>query len=93
MSQRAVARGMGFSQGFVSDVINNKKSPSLDFCIAVAHALDLPPNLVATKAGLLPPASPDDDPTVAEILETVRALDPDQRRTILEFAQFLLRSK
>lgn len=53
-SMRELGRRSGISQAQISDVINGKINPSANFCIKIAKALKLPPEMVLRRAGILP---------------------------------------
>jgi len=54
-SFRSFADRAGTTIGTVSRVINQHQDPTDDFCLGIAKALDLPPETVFRKAGILPP--------------------------------------
>ena len=91
-SHNELARQTGFSQAFVSNVLNGERKPSANFCNKVAKALDVAPEMVLRLAGILPPtepASPTDDATLRELIELSRNLPPDKRQEVLRFVRFL----
>lgn len=53
-SLRETARRAGLSPSVVSDVLTEKIRASYDFCMGIAQALDVPPEDVLRRAGLLP---------------------------------------
>lgn len=53
-SMRELSRRSGLSVGTISDVLNDRANPGLDFCVGVARALDVPPENVLRMAGLIP---------------------------------------
>lgn len=91
-SQSELAKRSGASRPLVSQVLSGEMSPSADFCIKVAQALDEAPEKLLRLAGILPsaPAS-EDDATLQELTDLARNLSPEQRRQLLDFAQFLYR--
>lgn len=54
-SYAELARRADLSGATISLVVNEQKNPGTDFCAGVARALDLPPETVFRRAGLLPP--------------------------------------
>lgn len=54
VSRADLARLADVSPTAISDVINGKRSAGSRLCLSIARALDLPPDLVFRKAGLLP---------------------------------------
>ena len=69
-SSSELARRSGISQSSVSNVVLGKQIPGLEFCKAVAQALDTPVTDVLRMAGHLPPLPP----PVYEEQEAVRIL-------------------
>lgn len=55
MSQSDLARMAGLSKGTISNLINGTKGAGEDSLLAVARALNLPPDLVFEKANKFPP--------------------------------------
>ena len=92
-SHSELARRAGLSQVSVSGVIAGTRVPGCDFCVKVAMALEVSPVSVMIEAGILPPQATDDDPVIAEIIESTRLLPPDQRRDVLDYIRFKLRKK
>ena len=72
----------------VYQVFNGQRKASFDFCVGVARAFDLRPEIVLREAGLLPPVLPavEDEET---LLEAYRRLHPAVRRAILLNVQSL----
>ena len=52
-----LARRMGVSSSYVSDMLTRKKTPNYNFCMGVAQALQYKPEVVLRQAGLLPVAT------------------------------------
>lgn len=57
VSQAELAKRSGMSQASISLVISGKRNPGIDFCNAVAKALNIPTEEVLSSAGLLPKKS------------------------------------
>lgn len=91
LSQRALGRAIGMSQSYVSDVINGKKPPSVEFCLKLAETFEETPEYVLRLADILPDSSgPDgDDPTLTRLLDLAGQLTPERRKQLLDFARFL----
>lgn len=53
-----LARRAGLVPSTISMVISQQKNPGLDFCVGIALAFRLPPEIVLRKAGLLDPEMP-----------------------------------
>lgn len=88
-SHRSFAKTIGLSQQYVSRVLSGKQSPSLDFLLKSAAALEISPMLVLTKADILPPMASDDDPILTEITELARSLTLEQREEVIQYILFL----
>lgn len=89
MTFRQVARRTSrykTSHSTISNVISGHRRPGHDFCNAIAEALQLPPDTVFRRAGLLPPAPSEFNPIMAEIVEAVKNLPDEDQVEVLEFA-------
>jgi len=80
-SYREIARRGGLSSGAISNVIKGKSSPGWDLCVGLARALDVAPEVVFRKAGLLP-ALPPDVEEEQEVVRILRSLPAGARRTV-----------
>lgn len=54
LSMRELARLSHITHSSVSDVLSGKRSPTYDFCTAIAPALGFEPSEMVSIAGLLP---------------------------------------
>jgi transcriptional regulator with XRE-family HTH domain len=91
-SQRELARQSGISQPLISQTMSGEVSPSAEFCIKIAQALDESPEIVLRLAGILPPALPalpSDPPALQEMVELARRLTPEQLREALNYIRYL----
>lgn len=92
LSNNEVARLAGISSGLISMVSTGKQPPSLDFCLAIADALQKPREMVLRKAGFLPPLpGPASDPLLQELMDVTKQFDGEGRRDILEYARLRYR--
>ena len=89
LSQKRLAQKMGISQSYLSDVINGKKPPSVEFCHKLADALGETPEHVLRLAGVLPPLPDSDDPILTEAVELLRQLSPHKRLDGLKYLRYL----
>ena len=80
-SMRELARRAGVSHTQIGNVINGQAAPSADFCIAIARALQVSPEPVLRRAGLLPSLPPEVEEE-REILAILRRLHAGVRRTV-----------
>lgn len=92
-SHNELARQAGLSQSTVSSVISGNRNAGADFCVKVASALDVPPEMLLKMAAILPSDSPPlDDPTLQELIELAKNLSPNQRRELLRYTRYLYQS-
>lgn len=92
-SQRQLAKRASMSATSVSQVITEQRDPSPDFCIAIAHALRLPPEDVLRRAGHLPPkptAFLASIPRLHTFLDKLARLDRETQNRIMDTALMLL---
>ncbi len=92
MTQSELARKANISQAAISHILSNRRNPGNGLCESIARALRLPPELVFRKAGLLPPAVPQDE-YQEELLHLLQQLPPEERQEILELVRFKLERK
>ena len=55
MSQSDLAAGAGLGRGTISNIMSGTRNVGQETLMKIAHALQLPPEFVFEKAGLLPP--------------------------------------
>lgn len=79
-----LARASELSQTAIGQVFSDKRKPGPDLCNAIAGALDLPPETVFRKAGLLPELPEDDEKFLSETIEAFKRLTIEQRQIALE---------
>lgn len=86
-----LAREADLSQSMISYVLSEQRNPGPDFCLGIAKAFAVPPELVFRRAGLLPalPGSADrisEDVTLVDLVDLMRRLTPGERREVYEYA-------
>lgn len=86
-NQAELAMRAGVTRTAISDVISGRRNPGKDLCIAISHALNLPPETVFRAAGLLPPVSPDVE-YKEEFLHLLSQLPPEEQRRYLDLLRF-----
>ena len=91
-SQNELARRANITQGAISHVISGRRSPSTEFCTAIARAFRYPPESVFRIAGLLPP-DPDPDPESKELLYRYQNAPSNIKEDILEYARYRTRNQ
>lgn len=87
-SLRELGRRAGVSHAQVSHVLSGSSLPGWDFCVGVARALGLAPELVLRRAGLLPPI-PERGAEEEELLGLFGDQPAPVRRTLLSMLRGL----
>jgi transcriptional regulator with XRE-family HTH domain len=54
-NQSDLANRAGLGRGTISNIMNHSRKPGTDICVAIAHALNIPPEIVFRAASILPP--------------------------------------
>ena len=85
-SQTELAHIAGISQGIVSMVMSEKRQPSMEFCVAIADALDRPRAEVLRVAGYLPAGT--NELTFRELYDLLSDMSDAEQKEVLEFALF-----
>lgn len=89
-SYRELARQANISNALVSRTLSGDMSPSADFCIKIAQALEVSPEYLLRLAEILPPEmNISDDATTQEITELLKHLTPEQRQEALNYIKYL----
>ena len=83
-SQAELARRAGLSRTAINDVISGNANAGYTLCLSIANALELPPESIFRKAGLLPP-NPDVDEEIEQILHEVEKLPKSDQEEVLAF--------
>lgn len=86
---RELARRCEVSESTISRIVSGKRNPSSQLCRRIARVLQLPPERVFRKAGLLPHTG-DQSPGVKEASYLFRQLPEDERLRILLIMRTLL---
>lgn len=87
MTLREFGRRAGVSHATISNILGGQRGPGRNFLNAIAQVLEIPPDTVFRKAGFLPPIpGAEHDPTLGEILEVAKNLNPDDRLEVLDYA-------
>ena len=87
-SFREMARRGGLSSGAISNVMTGNAPAGWDLCVGIAQALEIPPEGVFRKAGLLPPLPPAVEEE-QEVVGIVRSLPDGVRRTVVTMLRSL----
>ena len=88
-----LARAANVSKGTVSDILNERRRPGLDVCVAIARALKCPPEDVLRIAGLLPQDRDLGDLSIRQLVEVARELTKEERAELFEIALLKLRRR
>ncbi len=89
-SMRELAKRAGISHSQISNIVNGQANPGADFCLSVAHALNMSPEKIFRLAGILPPSREERvaaDPHLGEAHQILDQLDAGR----LSFALAMLR--
>jgi transcriptional regulator with XRE-family HTH domain len=81
-----VTRATGLDSGVLSNIINNRRMPSVDTCKALAKAMNIPLEEVYRAADILP-QKPSVDAISEAVLHIVLSLPTEDRKDILEYAR------
>lgn len=87
-----LAMRAGITQAAISNILNGNREIGAKAALAIAGALNLPPDRVFREAGILPASpGPERDPTFQELLDIMKNLPPDERQEILDYALYRFR--
>lgn len=93
-SNSELARRAGVVPSTLSKIITGYNQPGIDLCNGLARALNLPPELIFRRAGLLPKLpAPDQDATLSDLLDIARRLGKTERKTLAGVARVLLEQR
>lgn len=91
LSMRKLGKMAGLDQAHISRVLADKQEATLDFYLAIAKALDAIPEMLRA-AGILSKHE-EEQLTFSELVEAGRRLSPEQRKELLDYADYLLQKK
>jgi transcriptional regulator with XRE-family HTH domain len=86
MSPFQLSQKSGIANVFVSHILTGKRKATVRQITAIAHALELPVELVFEKAGLLP-ATPDLSPAKVALIQLVRERSDTEIAALLAFVK------
>jgi transcriptional regulator with XRE-family HTH domain len=81
-SFRELSRRSGLSSSAISQVVTGVTLPGLKFCYGVARGLQMQPEVIMSKAGLIP-TPPEESEIVSEIVYIINRLSPEDQVRIL----------
>jgi len=87
-SIRELSRQTGIDASNLSKILSGKREPGLNFYLSLSKAFEEQPERIFRLAGILPELDREEI-TFQELLEIANRLTPDQRQTIVDFAEFL----
>lgn len=88
-NQATLARASGLTPTAISDLVNDRRNPGKDSCIAIAKAFKLPREFVFQVAGILDEES-ENDPRIKKIEYLYNSLqDEGNRERAVQFMEFL----
>ncbi len=88
-SMNELARRAGLSSAHMSNVLNEKQKPGIDFCLGVANAFGEPEEEVIRMAGLISPLPHPEDMTLQEIYEAAKHITKEERIMVLKMIKGL----
>jgi len=88
-SLRELSRRSGMSTTVISDVINERQTPGLQFCVQVGRAFQESPESILRRAGLLP-SLPSEVEEEREVVSILRRLPETARRTVVTMLRALV---
>lgn len=86
-SQADLARAIRMTTATVSRVMSGDRKPGIEFLIALAGALKVPPEEIYRAAGLLPPITESKQIT-EEINYLMAGMTPDERQEAIEYLRY-----
>ena len=93
-SMNELARRADISSGAISLVMSGQRGPGPDVCLGIARALQLPPETVFRKAGLLPPTSEPEEPmTLQRAAFLFSHLNGDEQDAVLALMEKLVEDR
>lgn len=90
-SNSELARRAGVVPSTISMVLSGQNRPGFDFCVKVARALQMPPEMILRRAGLLP-SIPNSVEEEAEAMGILRGLPNSARRTVMQMLRGVARA-
>lgn len=95
--QADLVKRSGISQSQVSRIMNGMRRPGPEATTSIAKALHIPTDEAFRRAGLLPPENtnltPSDEKTLAELIEKVASLSPENQRLVFDLVERIRRSE
>ncbi len=88
-TQADLARKSGLDSSLVSNFFAGRRNVGAASAVSIARAFNVAPEIVFRKAGLLPNV-PESTAEEEQLLYLFRQMTPDQRRDVLEYADFKL---
>lgn len=86
-TQADLARKSGLDSSLVSNFFAGRRNVGAASAVSIARAFNVAPEIVFRKAGLLPNV-PEATAEEEQLLYLFRQMTPDQRRDVLEYADF-----
>jgi transcriptional regulator with XRE-family HTH domain len=84
-----LAKKARISRGSLSNILSNYRNPGPNLCLAIAQALNEPPEKVFRLAGLLPPLPGGEDEQISrEVMDILRNMSPENRQDLLNYARY-----
>lgn len=90
MNMRQLAEKAGLNQGSLSNIFSGSRVPSINTCIKIARALNMPVESVLRAAGHIPPESTKQKQTYRIVRDILAQLSEENRDDVIKYAQFRL---
>lgn len=89
-NQADLARASRLAKSTISNILIMQRAPGPAVCLAIAAALELPPEVVFSRAGLLPELE-NTSQLQQEVEYKLSRLTPDQQMVVLDLIDSLLK--
>lgn len=87
-----LARKANIDPGVISRILSRERRPSPETLEAIAHALQMPVDLIFEKAGILPPKT-ELTPNKRELMEKLKTADDATVKMVIEILEAAVRNK
>lgn len=91
-SNAELARQAGVTRGAIGNILRGDRKTGPELCAAIARALDLPPETVFRKAGLLPPTTKK-PAQINELDHLAYMMDDDDLQELIDYAKMRLKKR
>jgi len=89
MSMRELGRQTGMQHSYISRILGGKQEAALDFYVKIARVFDAVPEMLQVAGVLASDKDIGDDLSLWEMVKAVKALDPEERRELERYLDYL----